>query len=578
MTFISVFLSLIPPIFVKFFIDSVLDTKEIALPDFLVTIINNIGIDYFKQNLHISAYIIIGISLLTAIFYFTKEISASVASESSIKNLKDMLYDHLQKLPYEYLNNSQTGDLIQRCTSDVETIRKFINVQSIEIIRIIIMIITSLVIMININLELTILSFITMPALLVISTVFYKRVKKTFNEADVKEGELTTSIQENLSAVRVVRAFAREKYEMEKFEKNNKELVGLVYKLILHLAVFWGGSDIICHSQIAIVVFSSIIMCNRGMISVGTVIMFITYVTMLIWPVRQLGRLLSDFGKMQVSMNRVFDILETPVEKETENAITPDLKGNIEFKNVFFKFEDDNNNLLNDISFEVKSGQTVAILGSTGSGKSTLMLLLLRLYDYTSGSIKINGHELKNIEKKYLRQNIGMVLQEPFLFSRTIKENIKMAREDVYDSEIFDVTRLASVHNVIDSFEKGYDTIVGEKGVTLSGGQKQRIAIARTLIKNSAIVIFDDSLSAVDTETDAQIRKDLKNWGSEKITFLISQRINTIKSADVIIVMEKGKITAIGNHNQLIEQEGLYSRIWNIQNRLEDEFESEAVL
>jgi ATP-binding cassette subfamily B protein len=547
------------------------------LPKAIATLVNNAGIGYFKQNLIVSSLIIIGICLINAVFTFIKEISASLASESSIKFLKDKLYDHMQKLPYEYLNNSQTGDLIQRCTSDVETIRKFISIQAVEIVRVIFMVITSIVIMLNINTRLTLLSVVTMPFLIVISYAFYKNVKKTFREVDIKEGELTTTLQENLTAVRVVRAFARENYEMDKFQKNNKEFKALVYKLIKHLAFFWGASDVVCLSQIAIVVFSSILMADRGLITVGTLILFITYVTMLIWPVRQLGRLLSDFGKMQVSLNRVFEVLNEEEEKEADDVVKPDLCGSIIFNNVYFKFDGDNNYLLNNISFEVKPGQTVAILGSTGSGKSTLMHLLLRLYDYSSGSITINGTELKNIEKRYLRKNIGVVLQDPFLFSRTIKENIKMAKYGAFDSEIYDVTQLASVHNVITSFENGYDTVVGEKGVTLSGGQKQRVAIARALIKNSPVVIFDDSLSAVDTETDAQIRRGLKFWGGDKITFLISQRVNTIKNADIILVMENGLITATGNHEQLIAKEGLYKRVWGIQNRLEDELTSEVV-
>ncbi|MDR2939894.1 MAG: ABC transporter ATP-binding protein/permease, partial [Clostridiales bacterium] len=551
--------------------------KPVVLPKAIATLVNNAGIGYFKQNLIVSSLIIIGICLINAVFTFIKEISASLASESSIKFLKDKLYDHMQKLPYEYLNNSQTGDLIQRCTSDVETIRKFISIQAVEIVRVIFMVITSIVIMLNINTRLTLLSVVTMPFLIVISYAFYKNVKKTFREVDIKEGELTTTLQENLTAVRVVRAFARENYEMDKFQKNNKEFKALVYKLIKHLAFFWGASDVVCLSQIAIVVFSSILMADRGLITVGTLILFITYVTMLIWPVRQLGRLLSDFGKMQVSLNRVFEVLNEEEEKEADDVVKPDLCGSIIFNNVYFKFDGDNNYLLNNISFEVKPGQTVAILGSTGSGKSTLMHLLLRLYDYSSGSITINGTELKNIEKRYLRKNIGVVLQDPFLFSRTIKENIKMAKYGAFDSEIYDVTQLASVHNVITSFENGYDTVVGEKGVTLSGGQKQRVAIARALIKNSPVVIFDDSLSAVDTETDAQIRRGLKFWGGDKITFLISQRVNTIKNADIILVMENGLITATGNHEQLIAKEGLYKRVWGIQNRLEDELTSEVV-
>ncbi len=313
-------------------------------------------------------------------------------------------------------------------------------------------------------------------------------------------------------------------------------------------------------------------------ICLGTLVVFNTYEGMLLWPVRQLGRILSDMGKMTVSLKRITNILETPVEQEYGKALKPDIKGEVTFENVSFKYDKDTK-ILENLSFSVKKGETIAIVGPTGSGKSSLVHLLLRLYDYDSGSIKIDGIELKDIERKWVRNNIGIVLQEPFLYARTIKENIMISKLDSSDREIESAATSAAVHEVISSFEKGYDTVVGEKGVTLSGGQRQRVAIARTLIKNMPILIFDDSLSAVDAETDRVIREELKKKSKDNTTFIISHRISTVMDADKIIVLNQGKIEDMGNHKELISKDGIYKRIWDIQNSLDafSEDEEEAL-
>jgi len=301
---------------------------------------------------------------------------------------------------------------------------------------------------------------------------------------------------------------------------------------------------------------------------------FSTYVGMLLWPVRQLGRVLTDMGKALVSIERIQEILDEPIEDLDEGDSIKKIKGNIEFKNVSFYYEK-GKSILDNVSFKVKQGQTVAILGPTGSGKSTLVGLLPRLYDNQEGSIKIDGIDVKKISKRVLRENIGIVLQEPFLFSKTLKDNIRLATSETEEKEIFKAAKVASVHDVIKSFDDGYETAVGEKGVTLSGGQKQRVAIARTIINRSPILIFDDSLSAVDTETDAAIRKRLKKLENKATTFIISHRLITLAEADIILVLDEGKIVQQGTHLDLIEQEGLYKRVWSIQNSLEEELSLE---
>lgn len=569
---------LLSPLIIRFTVDSVISDKPVDAPAFIVSLVEQIGgVSYLARNLWICAIAVVAISIGEGFFGYLRGHTSAAASENIAKRLKDNLYMHIQKLPYNYHVKAQTGDLIQRCTSDVDTVRRFLGSQTVEIARTIFMVAFSIYIMLNINVKMTLISILIVPVIFVIALVFFIKIKASFLLSDQKEGELSSTLQENLSGVRVVRAFGRQKYEMEKFDKKNAEYRDLSYRLIHLLAIYWSSSDAICFAQILLVLLVGINMTIAGEITLGSLIVFNSYVGMLLWPVRHLGRILSDMGKMLVSLGRIDEILDTPEEADTPGAVWHDLKGDIEFSNVCFSYEQDKR-VLNDVSFTVKKGETIAILGTTGSGKSTIMHILLRLYDYDSGSVKINGMELNNINKQNLREKIGIVLQEPFLFSKTIKENIWLANSEAEEAEVFNVSKAAAIHESVARFEKGYDTIVGEKGVTLSGGQKQRVAIARTLIKNSDILIFDDSLSAVDTETDAQIRRALSERSREVTTFIISQRITTLMEADRIFVIENGCLSDCGSHNELIKRDGLYKRIWDIQNMLEDDFESEAAI
>jgi ATP-binding cassette subfamily B protein len=480
----------------------------------------------------------------------------------------------LQKLPYDYHVKARTGDLIQRCSSDVETIRRFLAMQVPEMARAVFLTVFTISFMIGENVMLTILSLVMVPIIFVFSYVFFKKCRAAFLRTDEKEGELSATLQENLSGVRVVRAFGRQRHEIDKFDKKNTEFRDLNFYHLKLLSWYWSSSDALAHfTQLAVLVLGLYLTYNRE-ITVGTFILFNSYIGMLLWPVRQMGRILSDFGKMQVALGRVYEVLDTREEQDTDGAVKHELKGDIVFDNVDFTY-DDGHQVLSGLSFTIKAGETVAILGSTGSGKSTVMHLLLRLYDYKNGSITINGKELKEIEKMWLRERVGMVLQEPFLYSKTIWRNLLMAKDVVRDEELYAATNTAAAHEFITEFEKGYETMVGERGVTLSGGQKQRVAIARTLIKDSDILIFDDSLSAVDTETDSQIRAALKERRRDVTTFIISQRITTLMHADKILVLENGRLTDSGTHEELSVRPGLYQRIWDIQSMRESEFEEE---
>lgn len=568
---LATIISMVSPLIVRFTVDSVIGNEAAVLPLWIENIIQSIGgMEVIRRNIWICGLALLGINVFNGLFSYLKGKWTAQAAESIAKSLRDRLYSHLQSLTYDYHVKAETGDLIQRCTSDVETIRRFLAVQLVEVGRAVFMLAIALLIMLSLDVRMTIASMVVIPVIFSFSALFFVKVKQSFLKADESEGRLSNTLQENLTGVRVVRAFGRQAFENDKFDERNTEFTHLSYKVIRLLALYWSLSDLIALLQIGIVVVMGVYFAAAGKITLGTLMVFVSYVSMLLWPIRQMGRILTDMGKTLVSVGRIQEILDVPAETQDPDCVKPSIARDIVFRNVSFAYEE-GRPVLKDLTFEVKKGQTVAILGPTGSGKSSLVHLLQRLYDYQEGSITIGGVELKKIDKKWLRQRVGIVLQEPFLFSKTIKENIGIAKRDVRDEEIFEASRIASVHTVIQEFENGYETPVGERGVTLSGGQKQRVAIARTLIQDSDILIFDDSLSAVDTETDAAIRKELKKRSKNVTTFIISHRITTLSEADLILVLEDGRLIQSGTHEQLMNQPGLYQRIWSIQNSLEQE-------
>ncbi len=567
--------SFISPLVLRVTIDSIIGGRPMEVPMWMQNLISYLGGEtVLSRNIWICGIAIILLAVGNGFFTYLKGKWSASASESIAKNIREGLYNHLQHVHFDYHVKAETGDLIQRCTSDVDTIRSFLAVQFVEIGRAVFMLTLALSIMLSLNVKMTLVSMSVIPVIFCFSYIFFLKVKKAFKDSDESEGRMSTVLQENLTGVRVVRAFARQQYEIEKFDVRNAEFRDLTYKLIRLLAGYWSLSDMLCMLQICAVLVFGAYLATKNMITLGTLIVFTTYEGMLLWPIRQMGRILTDLGKTTVSLQRIQDILDVSIEEESSEELKSEIQGEIEFDNVSFGY-DENRKVLKNISFKVKRGQTVAILGPTGAGKSTLMHLLPRLYDCQSGNIKIDNIDINKFNKKWLRQNIGIVLQEPFLFSKTIKENISLAKPELNEIEVFEAARTASVHDVIEGFEKGYETMVGERGVTLSGGQKQRVAIARTLVKDSPILIFDDSLSAVDTETDTAIRKALKERNKNTTTFIISHRVTTLSEADFIIVLDKGEIVQVGRHDELINQSGLYQRIWNIQSELEEEYVQE---
>ncbi len=534
------------------------------------------GREYLLARLWLPALMLVVLNVLNGVFQYLRGRWTAQASESIAKNIRDRLYAHLQVLPYDYHVKAQTGDLIQRCTSDVETIRRFLSGQVVEIFRAVLMIIVALVIMLGIHVQMTLYSMILVPPLFLFAMLFFNWVRKSFTQMDEAEGKMSAVLQENLTGVRVVRAFGRQKFEVDKFNAANDDLLKKHRRLCDLLAVYWSASDALSMTQTGVTLLMGVFIVARGWgeLTVGEMTIFVSYISMLLWPIRQLGRILSDMGKSFVSLNRIDEILSQKPETEDENAICPPLNRTIEFDNVQFAYEKANP-VLQGVSFVVQPGQTVAILGATGSGKSTLMYLLQRLYEVDAGAIRIGGEDIRNIKKSHLRSRIGLILQEPFLYSRTVRANIGISVPDPADEEIYSAARTAAAHEFIQEFENGYETLVGERGVTLSGGQKQRVAIARTLLRENDILIFDDSLSAVDTETDKAIREALKEQRISgevgATTFIISHRLTTLSEADFIVVLDGGKIVQQGTHNALIHEDGLYRRIYQIQAALEEE-------
>ena len=571
-TAMIVLIGFLTPILLAETIDSVLGTHPSTLPEFVLRPIRALGgRQFLVDHLWILGLVLVALNLINGVFTYMKGRLNAVASENIALTLRERLYAHLQHLPFAYHAKAETGDLIQRCTSDVDTIRRFLSVQVMEVVNAVLMVVIALTILLGRSVKITLISMILVPPLFLFAMWFFKMVHKHFRYSDEAEGRMSAVLQENLSGVRVVRAFGQQQREVEKFDRASADFRHKTKHLYDLLATYWGGGDAMSMAQSMITLLVCVMYASKGEITVGTLIVFTTYVSMLLFPIRQLGRILSDAGKSMVSMERIQDILTQPVEPDEPDALKPDLHGDIVFDHVSFAYPDDNVPVLKDVSFTIPAGCTAAVLGGTGSGKSTMMYLLQRLYEPTSGTITIGGVNILDIDRSYLRSHVGLILQEPFLYSKTIRENVGIARREPEMPSIERAARIASASSFIAKADKGYDTLVGERGVTLSGGQKQRIAIARTLLKDNSILIFDDSLSAVDTETDAQIRAALSSEQKDVTTLIISHRVTTLSQADMILVLEDGRITQQGTHAELCRQPGLYQRINSIQTALEEE-------
>lgn len=562
--------NMLTPQIVRVTVDSVLGSEPFDLPPFLAELLNRLGgAEVLREKLWMIGIVIVGIAVFGFAFFYGSRVFNTKAAETLVKTMRDKVFRHLLALPDDWYGKNRTGDIIQRCTSDINMVKDFLSEQLVSVFRIVVMLALSLFFMFSLHVGLTLIALAGVPVLLTTSLIFHKKVSPEFEICDENEGKLSAIVQENLTGVRVVRAFGREVYEKEKFDNQNRYYMGLWDRVNKMFCRYWSVADLIANLQIMLLVVFGAVFAIRGELSAGAYIAFLSYNGYLTWPIRQLGRVISEMSKAGVSLRRIEGILNAAPERDEDGAerVTTDYRGDIAFDRVSFSF-DGKTPVLEDVSFTVPAGSTVGILGGTGSGKSTLVRLLDRLYPLPegSGTISVGGIDIRRLRAAELRSNIGFVLQEPYLFSRTIGENLRLAKQTASDAELRAAAHIACLDSAVEGFPSGYDTFVGERGVTLSGGQKQRAAIARTLVQDTPILIFDDSLSAVDTETDATIRARLAGREGRATTLLISHRTATLMHTDRIVVLDRGRVAEIGTHEELLAKNGIYRRIYDIQN------------
>ena len=543
------------------------------------------GGNMLAGNLWMAALAVVAITMVSGFLTYLKGRWSGIASEAVARDLRNRLYDHIQHLPCTYHDTSDTGDLLQRCTSDVETFRAFLAVQGAEIGRAGIAVLVVFPYMLWVNVPLALLAMAAVPVVLTFAIVFFVKMRNTFRLCDEAEAVMTTRLQENLTGIRVVRAFARQEYECEQFAEDNALFRNRRFRLIRIMAVYWSCSNFLCTCQIGLVLLAGAHMIRGGSagaggLTVGGLVAMMFYMRMFLWPIRHLGRVLGEAGKAVVAMERLGEILDEPREVSNVSAtgVPGRLDGRIEISDL--NFSHGQAKVLNGVSVNVAAGQTLAVLGPSGSGKTTLVNLLLCLYDYdpgarSGGSIRLDGIELSSLDRKFVRSQIGVVMQEPFLYSRSVRDNIRIGHSGAAEDEIISAAASSSMHESIEDFDKGYDTLVGERGVTLSGGQRQRLALARAILRNPPILILDDALSAVDTQTEQMILEALRNRHGRGTTLVIAHRLSTLMHADRIIVLEGGRIVQDGTHKSLVGVDGMYRRLWQVQNQLAEDLREE---
>ncbi len=562
------FLDMVLPRIISFTVDSVIADQAPDLPAFIAVRLDAVGgVELLRSHPILIAAAVITVALTGALFRYLFRYLNEVAAERFVKRMRDSLYGKIQKLPYAWHGQNSTGDIIQRCTSDVETIKVFVSEQLTALVRVIVLIVLAIRFMAGISGTMTAVASLFIPIVIGYSLFFYAKIGDAFEKADTEEGRLSAIAQENLTGVRVVRAFGRERYERERFEKQNDYYTGFWIRLMRILSLNWVTGDVMTGLQYLLVNVMGAVFCVNGTITAGEFIAFVSYNSLLIWPVRSLGRVISEMSKAGISLDRLRYIMNAEEEKNPADALRPPMDREIRFEHVSFSYGDGSGEAVSDVSFTVPAGTTLGILGGTGSGKSTLMYLLERLYPLAEGQgrILIGDTDISQIDKEWLRAQIGMVLQEPYLFSRSIAENIAITSGNYKEKDIRRASRTADLLDTVDRFPAGFETFVGERGVTLSGGQKQRTAIAQMLIRQCPIMIFDDSLSAVDAETDARIRAALRKETGDATVILIAHRITTIMHADQILVMDKGRIRERGTHEELLAMNGMYRKIYDLQ-------------
>ena len=544
--FFAVFMSVFSTFLIKVLVDAFSKTLDEAslLEVWVIGLLSGgHGADYLYAHMWVLPIAIVTSAFLAFFLSMARGLCRFRASSNINKKMQLTLFEHLERQRFVMMDMNQfayTFFIVALCVG----------------------------ILFSTSWKLTAVALCDLPLMFVYSFFLIKEVRKRYRATDDSEASMTEKISENLNAVRIVKAYNAEIKEMEAFEGKLSDYEGKFRRWRVFSSFFFASSDIFIFLSRNIALIYSLYLAVEGEITPGTVAIAFMFVNMMVWPLRSTATSLSNLGQVIASADRMQLLLSSPIE-DVDSGIKPEIRGDIEFDGVSFSYPDEpERKVLDGVSFKLKAGQTLAILGKTGSGKSTLSQLLTRLYEPTSGTIRIDGTDIAEIAKSHLRHNVVPVLQDPFLFSKTIIENIRLAKQGASEGEVRRAAYLASVEEAIESFPKGYLTPVGEKGVTLSGGQKQRVAIARTILSGAPILIFDDSLSAVDVATDFEIRKHLKELSSRITTILITHRIASAKDADLILVLADGKVEEMGTHEQLLKRDGMYRRIADIQERI----------
>ncbi len=568
-------MEMIDPQIIKAAVDNAIGGKPSSFPAWVNAMVDSVGgFAYLGEHLWIMALGLLAVTVVKVIAQYGQRVFNTKASETLVKTMRDTLFAHIERLPYNWHMKNHTGDIIQRCTTDVDMVRRFVAEQLTTLLRISIYLILALYFMFSMNWKLALIALSPMPFIFTYIVIFRKKMEQGFKVCDETEAEVSAIVQENLTGVRVVRAFGQERRERDRFNAKNSEYTDLWVDMGKLMGRFWSSQDAFAGLQILLVFVFGAIFCVNGRMTAGDYIAFISYNAMLAFPMMRIGRVISEMSKAGVSIDRLAYIMESVEEQDKAGSWDAPMNGDIEFDNINFSYEG-SSEILHDVAFKIKAGSTLGVLGGTGSGKSTLMLLLDKMYllEPGQGCIRIGGVDINDIRTEHLRKNISMVLQEPFLFSRSIAENISIAHPGMKEEAIREASRAACLDETVTGFTKGYDTFVGERGVTLSGGQKQRAAIARALTLDAPIMIFDDSLSAVDTQTDARIRKSLEERFGTATIIIISHRITTLSKADNILVLDAGRVAEFGPPDELKHSGGIYQKIYEIQSGIDTEEE-----
>jgi ATP-binding cassette subfamily B protein len=510
---------------------------------------------------------LVGVAIVRGLFNFLQGYWTEVTSQGVAYDLRNAIFEKLQNLSFSYHDRAQTGKLMTRMTSDVELVRHFVGQGFLQLISALTLLIGTLIIMFVMNWQLALAIVALLPAIMVILTMFIRQIMPASKRVQQKLGALNTILQENIAGIRVVKAFAREEYESARYYDQNKELLDENVNLVGIFSKFFPVIFFIANLGTVLILWIGGMQVIGGQLTLGVLVAFTGYLGFLLMPMFMMGMIGAMMSRAEASAQRVFEVIdaESEVQDLPGAKPLPKVDGRISFEDVCFRYIGGEQNVLTDVSFVVEAGQTVAILGETGSGKSTIINLIPRFYDVTEGRVTIDGHDVRELTLSSLRSQVGIVLQETTLFSGSIRENIAYGRPDATLNDVVEAAKAAQAHDFIIDQPDGYDTLVGERGVGLSGGQKQRVAIARALLVDPRVLILDDSTSSVDAETEYKIQQALENLMEDRTSFIIAQRISTVRDADVILLLDNGKLVAHGTHDELLQSSELYAEILETQ-------------